>query len=105
MKKGTRNNRQSAIRNPQSALRALPSVDRVVWHPAMAEVRAQLPQAIVTAAARAEIEAARKAIMELSVTSDQLPDAEVPAAHSLSGHGSLVTGHSLEEIVGGTMRR
>src|SRR5437868_12075573 len=49
--------------NSASALRTLPSVDRVISHPAMSEVREQLPQAIITSAARAEVDAAREALL------------------------------------------
>jgi L-seryl-tRNA(Ser) seleniumtransferase len=44
-------------------LRLIPSVDQVLAHPAMQEARANLPQSVVTTAARLELEALRAAIM------------------------------------------
>src|SRR5438093_588283 len=44
-------------------LRALPSVDRVIWHPGLSEARAQLPQHVIAAAARSEVEATRRALL------------------------------------------
>src|SRR5690348_15263705 len=47
-----------------SLLRTLPSVDRVIGHPSMSEVREHLPHAIITSAARAEVDAAREALLQ-----------------------------------------
>jgi L-seryl-tRNA(Ser) seleniumtransferase len=44
-------------------LRGIPSVDKVLAHPRMAEARASLPQNIVTMAVREELDAIRRAIL------------------------------------------
>src|SRR5947209_2762026 len=79
-------------------LRALPSVDRVVWHPAMAEGRAQVPQSIVTAAARAEVEAARKAVLAGEETT---PDVDEIVARAMR-RAWLMTSPSLRPVINAT---
>jgi L-seryl-tRNA(Ser) seleniumtransferase len=82
---GTRHdNSELKTQNSELTLRGLPSVDRVLSHPSMAEVRANLPQHIVTLAVREEIDAIRRSIMSDGGQVPSLDDlAENAAARAL----------------------
>ncbi len=63
-----------------AALRALPSVDKVLAHDAMLEVRQSLPHAIAAEAARAEVDAVRAALVGGTLSGSTLDEIASRAA-------------------------
>src|SRR4051795_2369394 len=93
-----RDNQAQGNGTAHELLRSLPSVDRVLGHPALSGLRAELPHGLVTAAAREEIDATR----------DLLRRGETPAtgidavAERTALRARGMTGGSLRPVINAT---
>src|SRR5438552_12276877 len=68
--------------NGANRLRTLPSVDRVMVHPAMADARARLPHSVILSAARSEVDAVRKSLLHEDAAMPGLDEIAARAAES-----------------------
>src|SRR5438094_1509015 len=80
MDTGKRAPRRANGANGANRLRALPSVDRVIEHPAMSDARARLPHSVVLSAARSEVDAARKSLLDEDAAMPNLDEIAARAA-------------------------
>src|SRR5436190_21788168 len=71
--------------NGVGRLRTLPSVDRVMSHPAMADARARLPHGVVLSAARSEVDAARETLLQGDTAAPGLGEIATRAAERAWG--------------------
>src|SRR5438128_6918558 len=88
----------SVEREGTKRLRTLPSVDNVMAQPPMAEVRSQLPHAVVVDAARAEVDAAREALLKGDTSALDLHEIAGRAVH----RAWIMTAPSLRAVINAT---
>lgn len=102
MKAGKTNSRSTSKNGSHSAqLRAIPSVDKVLTHPALREAMSQLPHAIVVAAVRSEVEKVREAVLRDEGEAPGIPGiAEVAARASTAA--SRLTRAGLRPVINAT---